>query len=104
MGGNDFLLGMRACASKEKTPEECMDEILDSYKKRMPTLLDMVHEQNRHLKIVGFGYDLMFGGDGCKLIARALMPQCFRGNIFNEKKSNKCVNTIFLKIQEVTLI
>ena len=56
-----------------------------------------MHTANPAARIVGFGYDTMFGGLGCGLITRDLFPQCFKIG----GGGNSCFNRQFLRIQQV---
>jgi hypothetical protein len=98
--GNDALMDMQDCASDaKKTAAQCGDELFAKSMKNMASFVEMVHKVSPTSKIVGFGYDTMFGGLGCRFVTNAIFPQCFRpvglGN------GNRCFNTQFLRIQEV---
>ena len=66
--------------------------------KEMGTIIEGIHEANPDAKVVGFGYDMMFGGLGCSLIQKEIFPQCWS----NKSVSNPihCFNTEFVRIQE----
>merc|ERR1712072_277225 len=82
--GNDALAEMPNCASSGKTAVECGDVLMTNVLKDMGTIVDGIHEANPNAKIVGFGYDTMFGGLGCTLLARSIFPQCWK----NKTESN----------------
>lgn len=63
----------------------------------MGNVVDAVHEANPAARVVGFGYDTMFGGLGCALVTHELFPQCWRIG----GGGNKCFNEQFLRIQGV---
>jgi len=64
--------------------------------KNMGIILDAVHEANPDMRVVGFGYDIMFGGIGCEALTHDLFPQCWKGG-----GSTRCFNTQFIRIQAV---
>jgi len=88
---------MPDCASEKKTATQCGDQLFSSMLVHMGNIVDAVHEANPNAKVVGFGYDTMFGGLGCSLVTRDLFPQCYRIG----GGGNSCFNTEFLRIQEV---
>ena len=103
---------MPTCASKFKSAEACGDELYASAVGHMTTIVEAVHkvivlasqkpiflndwshQANPKAKVVGFGYDTMFGGLGCGLITRSLFPQCYL-----HEGGNACFNKEFLRIQ-----
>jgi len=96
--GNDALMDMPDCASdKKKTAPQCGDELFAKSMKNMAQWADSVHKSSPNSKIVGFGYDTMFGGLGCGFVTRDLFPQCYRLG----GGGNKCFNEQFLRIQGV---
>merc|ERR1711907_289131 len=96
--GNDALAEMPDCASAGKTASECGDVMMKDALQNMGTILDGIHEANPNAKVVGFGYDTMFGGLGCSLITHQLFPQCWK----NKTESNpiRCFNTQLIRMQE----
>merc|ERR1719230_2433756 len=62
----------------------------------MEKIVDAVHEANPTARVVGFGYDTMFGGLGCGLVTHELFPQCYKVG----GGGNRCFNQEFLRIQE----
>jgi|EP00937_MAST-01D_sp_MAST-1D-sp2_P005069 hypothetical protein len=97
--GNDALAECPGCASSGKTAAECGDSLFASVQKSMTTILDGIHEANPSAKVVGLGYDIMFGGLGCSVIQRDIFPQCWK----NKSVSNpvRCFNTELVRIQEL---
>jgi len=96
--GNDAFWDMPDCADEGKTASECGDLLINNCHSRMGTILDMIHEKNPNAHVVGFGYDIMFGGVGCEAVAKKLFPQCWK----NETASAiRCFNTEFTKVQAV---
>merc|ERR1719483_280208 len=96
LGGNDALDFMPDCAESGKTAAECGKQLFKNTIPRMTTILDSVHKVNPKAKVVGFGYDTMFGGVGCGLVTHEVIPQCYkRGG-----GGNKCFNTQFIQLQE----
>ena len=89
---------MPDCAAQKKTAAQCGDELYASMMVHMGNIVDAVHEANPQAKVVGFGYDTMFGGLGCALVTHELFPQCFG---LLKKGGNACFNTQFLRIQQV---
>jgi hypothetical protein len=98
--GNDALDEMPDCADTGKSADECAGQLVDSMLVHMGRLIDEVHTANPSARIVGFGYDTMFGGLGCELVPRELFPQCYKGTS-PAAGGNRCFNTQFLKIQQV---
>jgi len=96
--GNDALETMPDCAAQKKTAAQCGDELYASMMVHIGNIVDAVHEANPQAKVVGFGYDTMFGGLGCALVTHELFPQCFG---LLKKGGNACFNTQFLRIQQV---
>ena len=96
--GNDALAECPGCASQGKTAAQCGDELYASVTKSMDTILDAIHEANPNAKVVGFGYDIMFGGVGCKMIQKSIFPQCFDKS---EPNPVRCFNTQFVRIQQL---
>ena len=68
------------CAKSGKTAEECGDVLLANVNKSMGIILDAIHEANPSMRVVGFGYDIMFGGLGCSLLTHEFFPQCYKGH------------------------
>ena len=97
LGGNDAIAEMPACASKGKTAPECGDELMATEKTNMGVIIEAAVAANPNIKILGFGYDIMFGGLGCEAIARSIFPQCWKGS----EKKVECFNTQFVRIQEL---
>lgn len=102
LAGNDALDRMPACAKdKSKSAAQCADELLAFAAPNAYKIVDAVHEANPDARVVGFGYDTMFGGPGCSLVTHDIFPQCFNGQDVPEEQGNRCFNTQFLRIQEV---
>ena len=96
--GNDALMDMQDCAQdRKKTAAQCGDQLFAKSMKNMGQFVDDVHKASPNTKIVGFGYDTMFGGLGCGLVTRAIFPQCYRLG----GGGNRCFNEQFLRIQKV---
>lgn len=95
--GNDAIAICPGCASKGKSASQCGDELIEKCDGWMSTILDGIHEANPDAKVVGFGYDIMFGGLGCETITKDVFPQCWKG----ENKTNPihCFNTEFVRLQ-----
>ena len=68
--------------------------------KWITTILDGIHEANPNAQVVGFGYDIMFGGLGCEVITKDVFPQCWNKTQTPENPI-RCFNTQFIKIQKV---
>merc|ERR1712232_738241 len=100
LGGNDCLEKMPDCAHQKKTSTECGDELVASCTVNMHKILGAIHEANPEARVVGFGYDTMFGAKGCGLITHDILPQCWEKGT-PAGKGNRCFNTEFLKIQKV---
>ena len=81
------------------TAEICLQQIMHNFVENMSYIFDSIHRANPDAKIVGFGYDLMFGGIGCRKLARSLFPQCFRKE---HTEVNRCVNSFLVALTEVT--
>ena len=97
LGGNDAIAQMPACASKGKTAPECGDELMEVEKKNMGVIIGAAVAANPNIKILGFGYDIMFGGVGCEAVARNIFPQCWKGS----EKKIECFNTQFIRLQDM---
>jgi len=98
--GNDALDLMPDCAQKEKkTAEQCADELMAQALPNMYKIIDAIHEANPNAKVVGFGYDTMFGARGCGAISHDVFPQCWSSTA-PAGQGNRCFNTQFLRIQE----
>jgi len=96
--GNDALIDMQDCAEdRKKTAAQCGDELFAKGMKNMGSFVEMVKRESPNSKIVGFGYDTMFGGLGCSFVTRAIFPQCYRLG----GGGARCFNEQFLRIQEV---
>jgi hypothetical protein len=100
LGGNDALAQCPLCAAEGKSAEECADELIVKATKWIDTILDGIHTANPNAMVVGFGYDIMFGGLGCELITRDVFPQCWNKTL-TPKDPIRCFNTQFIKIQKV---
>ena len=74
--GNDALEEMPGCARTGKNASACGDELMVACTERMTTILDAIHSANPSAKVVGFGYDIMFGGLGF------VFDPCFRMMLF----------------------
>jgi len=96
--GNDALEDMPGCASAGKTAVECGDEMMTNALQRMGTILDGIHQANPDAKVVGFGYDTMFGGLGCSFITKSIFPQCWNNK--SEANPTRCFNTELIRMQE----
>jgi hypothetical protein len=100
--GNDALMDMPDCAQdKTKTSAECGNQLVTKVMKNMGDIADAIHEANPNTRLVGFGYDTMFGGLGCSLVTHQLFPQCWRASSQEPVKGNRCFNTQFLRIQDI---
>lgn len=95
--GNDALDKMPDCASTGKTAAQCGDQLMGEALPNMEKIVDAIHEVNPTARVVGFGYDTMFGDYGCRLVTHDLFPQCWK----NGGTGNRCFNTQFLRIQGV---
>ena len=96
--GNDALAEMPGCASEGKTAAQCGDMLMKNVLARMGTILDGIHEANPSAQVVGFGYDTMFGGLGCSLLAREMFPQCWKNA--SEPSPTRCFNTELVRMQQ----
>jgi len=95
--GNDAMDFMPDCAEQKQTAVECGNQLYAKMMTHMGNIVDAVHEVNPQAKVVGFGYDTMFGGLGCGLVTHTMIPQCYKMG----GGGNKCFNTEFLRIQQV---
>ena len=96
--GNDALAEMPGCASEGKSAPECGDRLYADVLPRMEKIVDNIHSANPNAQIVGFGYDLMFGGFGCGFVTKDLFPQCWKNSSI--ASPNRCFNTQLIRIQE----
>lgn len=94
--GNDALAEMPGCASEGKTAAECGDVLMKNVLGYMGKILDGIHEANPNARVVGFGYDTMFGGLGCEILARQIFPQCWKNKTV---PPIRCFNTELIRIQ-----
>lgn len=104
IGGNDAIQNCPFCAEKGNSAEECADELITKATREITKIFDAIHEANPSAQIVGFGYDIMFGGLGCKLITDTVFPQCFNASAPGHNASlspTRCFNDQFIKIQGV---
>ena len=90
---------MPECAKSGGTAADCGDQLIQKGLGWMGTILAGIHEANPNAQIVGFGYDIMFGGLGCSAVAEAIIPQCWHNK--SETNHVRCFNTQLIKIQEV---
>jgi hypothetical protein len=95
--GNDALDQMPTCAAAKKSADACADELYSGMLISMPKIVDAIHMANPAAKVVGFGYDTMFGGLGCGVVTRDMFPQCYKLG----GGGNSCFNRQFLRIQAV---
>jgi len=100
LGGNDCLEKMPDCAHQKKSSGACGDELVASCTSNAHKIVDAIHEVNPKARVVGFGYDTMFGAKGCGLITHDILPQCWEKGT-PAGQGNRCFNTEFLKIQAV---
>lgn len=100
--GNDALDRLPECHKNDpsKSAAQCADDLLAWALPNMYEIVDGIHEANPDARVVGFGYDTMFGGKGCSLVTHDIFPQCFNGQDAPEEEANRCFNTQFLRIQE----
>lgn len=68
---------------------------------QMGQIVDAVNEANPDAKVVGMGYEMMFGGVGCGAVAAMLFPQCWIGKEKEDSSGVRCFNTQVLKMQGV---
>jgi len=99
LAGNDALDRMPSCAEKKKTAVQCGDELMAEATPNMYKIVDAIHEVNPKARVVGVGYDTMFGGWGCGLVTADIFPQCYL--TLNRSQGNACFNTQFLRIQKL---
>lgn len=97
--GNDAAYILPKCAKAGKTADECGNEMLNNVMQNMNTILDAVHESNPQMKVVGFGYDIMFGDVGCSAMTHSIFPQCWKDA--DEVAGARCFNMQFTKIQAI---
>jgi hypothetical protein len=96
--GNDARAVMPDCAKTGKTAEQCGDLFIEEAMGYMTTIVDGIHKANPEAQIVGFGYDIMFGGLGCTAAAQSIIPQCWKGEK-NYTNPVECFNTQIIRIQ-----
>lgn len=94
--GNDALSYLHDCAKQGHTAQQCSDGLLNTVMPDMYKIVDAIHAANPKARIVGFGYDTMFGPTLCKAVTHYLFPQCWKSG----GGGNRCFNTHFLRIQE----
>ena len=99
LGGNDAQFSLPNCAKTGASAAECGDQIRETLIKRIGTIVDAVHHANPALRIVGFSYDVMFGGPGCPLAAKRILPQCWKSA--TDTQAISCFNTEFVKLHSV---
>jgi len=100
LGGNDCLDLMPNCAQEKKSAAECGDSLVANATANVNKLLAAIHEANPKTRVVGFGYDTMFGATGCGAITHEILPQCWSSGV-PAGSGNRCFNTEFVKIQGV---
>jgi lysophospholipase L1-like esterase len=109
--GNDAQALAPPCAAFGRSADQCGDQLYSTMMKRMGTILDAVHAANKKIRVMGCGYDIMFGGAGCTLAAKKVFPQCWKladsavTEGLSQPEANglaiKCFNTQFVKLQKV---
>ena len=62
LGGNDALEQCPPCAAAGGSAVKCAEELITKATGWVKTIMDGIHEANPNAQIVGFGYDIMFGG------------------------------------------
>ena len=97
--GNDARAEMPECAQQGHTAVECGDRLMASMLDKMGKIVDNLHTANPDINIVGFGYDMMFGGTGCEAVERSIFPQCWQ-NETTKHDPIKCFNTELVRLQE----
>jgi len=100
LGGNDCLDLMPDCAQTKKSAAECGDQLVASATANVNKLVAAIHEANPKTRVVGFGYDTMFGATGCGAVTHEITPQCWAKGV-PAGSGNRCFNTEFVKIQGV---
>jgi len=98
--GNDALAELPECAKANKTAAQCADALVGTAVPNIYKVVDAVHEAHAAARVMGFGYDSMFGGLGCSLITHDLFPQCWDARLPLGGGGNRCFNTQFLRIQQ----
>ena len=98
--GNDALASMPDCAKANKTAAQCGDALVGVAVPNIYRVVDAVHEAHAAARVMGFGYDTMFGGLGCSLITHDVFPQCWNTSLPLGGGGNRCFNTQFLRIQQ----
>jgi hypothetical protein len=93
--GNDALDTMPQCAATGKTAAQCGDILYASMLIHMGKIVEAIHLANPKAKVVGVGYDTMFGGLGCSAVTHEIFPQCYKKG----GGGNRCFNTQFIRIQ-----
>lgn len=97
LGGVDALMGngalaeaeMPSCPLKGNTAQVCGDQLEEEIAKTIGGVVGEIHESSSSTRVVGFGYDVMFGGLGCDLVAKNIFPQCWKNKTVN---SIECFN------------
>merc|ERR1712232_933246 len=85
---------------EKKSAAECGDELVAWCTSHFQTILEAIHEANPKARVVGFGYDTMFGAPGCGFVTHDMLPQCWSRST-PHGQGNRCFNTEVLKIQAV---
>eukprot|EP00940_MAST-03C_sp_MAST-3C-sp2_P001223 g1223.t1 len=108
-GGNDAIEHLPFCAlqidpstGRNKTIDVCTDELIEKVKLSVGKILSTIKDANPHIRVVGFGYDIMGLGKLpiCPFVAPEIMPQCWNATAHPEGHVT-CFNRQFLKIQSV---
>ena len=102
--GNDATAEGPGCAAIGLSAAACGDRMVSHVSQRMVTSLDAVHAANKKIRVLGFGYDIMFGGLGCTDFAKKIFPQCWRGigddaSEVEKAGAVRCFNEQFTRIQ-----
>jgi len=97
--GNDALDQMPQCAKTGKSARECADQLVGNALPNVYKVVDAIHEAKSDARVLGLGYDAMFGGAGCGLVTHDVFPQCWNGSV-PKGQENRCFNTQLIRIQE----
>jgi hypothetical protein len=97
--GNDALDRMPGCAKTGQSESQCADDLLAFALPNVYKIVDTVHEAKPDARVLGLGYDAMFGGFGCSLVTHDVFPQCWNGSV-PKGQENRCFNTQLIRIQQ----
>jgi len=90
---------MSSIAFFGRSSSECGDQLFSSMLDKMGTIIDSVHTANPHAEVVGMGYEMIFGGAGCRLVPATIFHQCWKGEA--DENAILCFNEQIVRMQAV---